>query len=121
MTAPPFLLVPNVGSGAVDYRALFLLYDPDAIGYCRGFSYIVVIKFTLNSDCDKVTIPVDSITVSPAGEGAGSGFAMAGGQIVIGKSGLGPGQKAGVVITPINIAGWNPGGNVTPVYWRELQ
>jgi hypothetical protein len=120
MTAPPFMIVPISGSGT--YRALFLVYDPDAIGYCRGFSYVVVIPFTL-TNCDVVTVDTSGggVVVAPAGEGAGSGFAMAGGQIVIGKSGLGQGQEAGVVATDINIADWGPGGAVRPIYWKELQ
>ncbi len=116
MTAPPFLLVPLSGTGS--FQALFLLYDPDAIGYCRGYSYIVVMSFSLTS-CEVVT--VDKTDVYQAGEGAASGFAMAGTKIVVGKSGVGSGQKAGVFETPINILNYGGFGNVTPVYWKELQ
>ncbi|MGE5346058.1 MAG: PilC/PilY family type IV pilus protein [Acidithiobacillales bacterium] len=116
MTAPPFLLVPLSGAGS--FQALFLLYDPDAIGYCRGFSYIVVLNFDLTS-CNSVD--VTTIDVYSAGEGAASGFAMAGTQIVVGKSGIGTGQQAGVLTTPVNILNYGGLGNVTPVYWKELQ
>ncbi|HUM02341.1 MAG TPA: PilC/PilY family type IV pilus protein, partial [Thermoanaerobaculia bacterium] len=120
MTAPPFLLVPISGnSGGETFQALFLLYDPDAIGYCRGYSYVVVITFELNKSCDLVT--VDKTEVFEGGEGAASGFAMAGTKIVVGKSGVGSGQKAGVFETPINILSYGGFGNVTPVYWKELQ
>jgi hypothetical protein len=127
MTAPPFLLVPitptfkspTKAEEQSDFQALFLLYDPDAIGYCRGFSYVVVLSFTLNSGCETVT--VDKTEVYEGGEGAASGFAMAGTKIVVGKSGVGSGQKAGVFETPINILSYGGFGNVTPVYWKELQ
>jgi hypothetical protein len=116
MTAPPFLLVPLSGTGS--FQALFLVYDPDALGYCRGYSYIVVLSFDL-AGCDRVT--VNTIDVYAAGEGAASGFAMAGTQIVVGKSGVGTGQQAGVLTTPVNILSYGTLGNVVPVYWKELQ
>ncbi len=116
MTAPPFLLVPLSGTG--EFQALYLLYDPEAIGYCRGYSYIVVLSISLTG-CSKVT--VTKTEVFGAGEGAASGFALAGTKVVVGKSGVGAGQQAGVVQTPINILQYGSFGNVTPVYWKELQ
>lgn len=122
MTAPPFLLVPMSGTG--EFAALFLLYDPDAIGYCRGFSYVVAITFelaTCGSGGGSGGVTVTRIDSAGAGEGAGSGFAMAGTEIVVGKSGIGAGQSASIVSTNINISAWGSGGNVTPIYWKELQ
>lgn len=117
MTAPPFLLVPLSGAG--EFQALFLLFDPDAIGYCRGYSYIIVLSFKLSDACDTTTIT--KTEVFGAGEGAASGFALAGTKIVVGKSGVGAGQQAGVVTTPVNILSYGSFGNVTPVYWKELK
>ncbi|HQR45802.1 MAG TPA: PilC/PilY family type IV pilus protein [Thermoanaerobaculia bacterium] len=116
LTAPPFLVVPLSGDGT--YRALFLVYDPDAIGFCRGYSYIVLWKFDLSA-CGVPTNGV--IETYEGGEGAGAGFAMAGSKIIIAKSGHGTGQKAGLQDTGVNISDWGGPANARPVYWKELQ
>ncbi len=117
MTAPPFLLVPLSGTG--EFQALFILFDPDAIGYCRGYSYIIVLTFNLSGTCD--TTDVTKTEVYGAGEGAASGFAIAGTKVVVAKSGVGAGQSAGLFTTKINILQYGGFGNVTPVYWKELK
>jgi hypothetical protein len=117
MTAPPFLLVPLSGQGS--FQALYLVFDPEAIGYCRGYSYIIVFSFILADNCSTVT--VSKTEVFGAGEGAASGFALAGTEVVVGKSGVGSGQQAGVVKTPVNILSYGSFGNATPVYWKELK
>ncbi len=118
MTAPPFLLVTLSGKG--EFQALFLLFDPEAIGYCRGYSYIIVLSFKLSDACDVTNIT--KTEVFGAGEGAASGFAIAGTKVIVGKSGVGAGQQAGLVTTPINILSYGSFfGNVVPVYWRDLK
>jgi hypothetical protein len=114
VTAPPALFVPIGGIG--DPTAIFLLYDPDTAD-CGGTSYIVKIAFNVGSDGNPAT---KKITMYKAGEGAGSGFAIAGTSVMVGRSGVGSGAKG----TLSKVPGLNPTqglSNPTPIWWRELK
>jgi hypothetical protein len=113
VTSPPMLFVPVSGSG--NPKALFLVYDPDTED-CGGTSYIVEIDFNIQ---DGKPASVNQITYE-AGEGAGSGFAIAGSKVIVARSGIGKGKKASVSTVP----GINPSqglSNPTPSWWRELK
>jgi hypothetical protein len=113
VTAPPMVFVPVSGTG--NPVALFLVYDPDTAD-CGGTSYIVKISFDIK-DGKPATV---SQTTYEAGEGAGSGFALAGGKVIVARSGIGAGQKASVSTVP----DLNPTeglSNPTPTWWRELK
>jgi hypothetical protein len=114
LTASPFLLVTLSGTGA--FQSLFLLYDPD--NGCRGFSYIVSISFTVSS-CQ--TITVTKTEVFSAGEGAASGYALAGTKVVVGVSAPGKGGSADIKMTSAGVIPPGPPTGVVPVYWKELR
>ena len=114
LTSSPFLLVPITGVG--ESQALFLVYDPD--NGCNGQSYVVIVSFRVDA-CS--TITVTQTDVFGAGAGAASGFALAGSEIVVAKSGVGRGAKADLVKPGVNLLTYGGLGNVTPVYWRELK
>ncbi len=113
-TAPPFLFVPIGDTG--NPVALFLLYDPDSAD-CAGTSYIVKLTVTIGA----TGVPAqNSLDVYSAGSGAGSGFGISGGKVIVAKSGVGKGKRAGVSEVP----GVNPTeglSNPLPIWWRELQ
>ena len=114
LTAPPFMLVPKSGTGS--NTALFLLYDPD-LG-CNGFSYVVVVDFEADTTCKPGT-PV--YKAYDAGVGAASGFTIAGDKVLVSKSGIGEGQRAGLYEPP-NITAAIGGTAVPKVrWWKELK
>jgi hypothetical protein len=113
LSAPPALFTPVSGSGSP--VALFLVYDPDS-DKCGGTSYIV--KITLDIVGGKPS--AKSTSVYEAGEGAASGFAIAGTAVIVARSGVGEGKKASLGKVP----GLNPTQGLaspTPVWWRELK
>ena len=116
LTAPPFMLVPRTGRGSI--TALFLLYDPDY--GCHGNSYIAIVDFTGNDTCS-----LDSADAKPkavdAGEGAASGFTIAGDKVLVSKSGIGQGERA-YLTSPPDIAA-SIGGAAPPrvKWWKELK
>jgi hypothetical protein len=118
MTSSPFLLVPGDGNGTAN--ALFLLFDPD-VG-CNGWSYVVIVSFSLTACTSDFSInPISKVDVFSAGAGAASGFALAGTEVVVAKSGVGKGASAGIVKPGVNITAYLGLGNIAPVYWRELK
>lgn len=118
LTAPPALFVPIAGVTG-DPVAVFLLYDPDQ--GCAGEAYIVKFVFNTNGSSGSSVRPTLKQTVTyDAGEGAASGFAVAGSSVIIAKSAVGQGKRAGVSKVP----GLNPTSgmsNPLPVWWRELK
>lgn len=109
VTAPPLVFVPT--TVAANPFALFLLYDPDAS--CAGYSYIVRINID-PSDC---SYAIDRYN---AGEGAASGFAIAGGQVILAKSHVGRDGRAEIQIVPdINISVGQRAQGIR--WWQELQ
>lgn len=115
VVAPQLLLVPTTGSEKP--LALFLVYDPDTMASCAGESFMVLLTINIAS----TGVPTASqVKAYSAGYGAGSGFAIVGNQVVVGKSGVGAGGKA-------NLGGGGPPpppipiGTPEPVWWRELQ
>ena len=110
------MLVPRSGRGSV--TALFLLYDPDY--GCHGNSYIAIIDFAGNDTCSLGSSDVTYKAVD-AGEGAASGFTIAGSKVLVSKSGVGEGQRASLYEPP-NIAASI--GNLPEVrvkWWKELK
>jgi hypothetical protein len=118
ITAPPALFVPIAGVTG-DPVAVFLVYDPDQ--GCAGEAYIVKLTFSTNGTTGSGVQPRIKETVTyDAGEGAASGFAVAGNSVIIAKSSVGQGSRAGVNKVP----GLNPTAgmsNPIPVWWRELK
>ncbi|MFZ5789045.1 MAG: hypothetical protein ACOY3Y_21615 [Acidobacteriota bacterium] len=110
ITAPPLILVPT--RTADPPFALFLAYDPDAS--CAGISYII----RINADPNTCDYSVDRYRIP--GEGAASGFAIAGGKVVVAKSHVGDDGRAELHEVPdLNIV---VGGGATGVrWWMELQ
>jgi hypothetical protein len=115
ITAYPTLFVPQQGySGPA--IALYLVYDPDA-GACNGNAYLVRVDF--NPATLGTVDPV--ITVDNAGEGAASGFALAGDVPVVAKSFIGP-QGRAYFYTVKNLKIIGAGGKGPEIaWWRELQ
>lgn len=114
LTGPPFMLVPKSGKGTS--TALFLLYDPD-VG-CNGFSYVAVAEFEGDSSCRPGT---PTWKAFPAGVGAASGFTIAGDKVLVSKSGIGEGERAGLYVPP-NISAAIGGTAVPKVrWWKELK
>ncbi len=116
VTAAPSLFVPIEGASG-DPIALFLLYDPDAANTCAGASYIMKVAFNVSTAGAPV---VKSTALYSAGEGAASGFAVAGTSVIIAKSAVGQGKRATVSKVP----GVNPTsgmGSPAPIWWRELK
>ena len=116
LTAPPALFVPASGT-ASNPTALFLIYDPDDASSCAGISYIVKISFNVSSGGAP---SIKSTDVYGAGEGAASGFAVAGNSVIIAKSSVGEGARAGVSAVP-NLNPTAGFSNPTPVWWREVK
>ncbi len=114
MTSQPLLIVTMAGTGT--FQALYLLYDPD--NGCRGFSYVVSIFYSISS-CNAIT--VSKTEVVTAGEGAASGYALAGTKVVVGVSGPGAGNSADIKGTGATVIPPGVASDVTPVYWRELR
>ena len=117
LTAPPYMLVPRNVSGTSTVTALFLLYDPDK--GCKGNSYVAQIDFIGGDTCQ----PTNATTFKAhdAGEGAASGFTVAGSRVLVSKSGVGEGQRASLYEPP-NIAASI--GNLPEVrvkWWKELK
>jgi len=116
LTAPPFMLVPRTGRGSI--TALFLLYDPDY--GCHGNSYIAIVDFAGNDTCSLDSADAKPIAVD-AGEGAASGFTIAGDKVLVSKSGIGQGERAHLVSPPDVSA--SIGGPAPPrvKWWKELK
>ncbi len=117
LTAPPYMLVPRNVKGTDTVTALFLLYDPDK--GCKGNSYVAQIDFIGGDTCQ----PTNATTFKAhdAGEGAASGFTVAGSRVLVSKSGVGEGQRASLYEPP-NIAASI--GNLPEVrvkWWKELK
>ncbi len=115
MTAPPFILASTDPANTPN-TALFLVYDPD-LG-CHGNSYVIVVDFDGDAGCKPANV---KYTVYSAGEGAASGFTIAGKKVLVAKSGIGEGQRAGLYEPP-NISaaiGKNPLPKVK--WWKELK
>ncbi len=118
LTSSPFLLVPGDGKGVAN--ALFLLFDPD-VG-CNGWSYVAIVSFNLTACASDFSVnPITKVDVFAAGAGAASGFALAGTEIVVAKSGIGKGASAGLVKPGVNITAYLGLGNIAPNFWRELK
>jgi hypothetical protein len=119
LTSGPALFVPVQGAVG-DPVALFLLYDPDTPGECAGKSYILKLTFAPGTGTGSGTPAIKESVVYGAGAGAASGFAVAGNSVIIAKSAVGSGQRAGVTKVPdLNpTAGMS---NPTPIWWRELK
>jgi hypothetical protein len=115
LTASPFVISPTSGNGPV--QVLFLVYDPD-VG-CTGESYVVSLVFDVPTGCTKPTVTPANMIAYDAGAGAASGFAIAGNTLMVSKSGLGTGARAGLYAPPNVIL--NPGAftKVRPVWWKE--
>lgn len=118
LTAAPNIFVPAFGAGGSPV-ALFLIYDPDAASSCAGYSYIVSVSFDVSS----TGVPtISGTSVFGAGAGAASGFAVAGGNLVIAKSGVGPSERASVGSVPgITLNPTKGLAKPQPVWWRELK
>lgn len=114
LTAAPFLLVPRSGHGTL--TALYLLYDPEE--GCYGNSYVAQAEFEGSGRCEPTNV---TWTAYDAGVGAASGFTIAGDKVLVSKSGIGQGQRAGLYEPP-GIAA-SVGGTSTPRvrWWRELK
>ncbi len=117
VTAPPLILVPTRSVEKPDDSfntkpfALFLLYDPDAS--CVGESYIIWVDF------DPTDCTADIFRYS-AGEGAASGFALAGGQVILAKSHVGSEGRAELGFVPdLQIQVGQQAQGVR--WWQELQ
>jgi hypothetical protein len=111
VTSSP-LLVINATTG--ENVALFTVYDPD-FG-CHGFSYIVSVSFTIAGGCGAPTFGV--ITVSPAGEGASSGFVGTTDSGFTSQSGLGSSDAR---LFHVNLPPAAKPGSPTfsPLWWKE--
>ena len=114
LTGPPFMLVPRSGVG--QSKALFLLYDPEA--GCYGRSYVAQIAFEGSETCTPTNTAYKAFD---AGEGAASGFTIAGTKVLVSKSGIGQGQKASL-FEPPGVAA-SVGGIPEPKvkWWKELK
>ncbi|MCM3875380.1 MAG: hypothetical protein NEA02_03060 [Thermoanaerobaculia bacterium] len=112
VTSSPFLLVDS--KTGVN-QALFLVYDPDY--GCNGYSYIVIVKFTLPGGCNAPPNIVTT-TVYAAGPGAASGIAHTPQNTFIAQSGIGTASAAvkKVDLPPPPSEG-NP--NFVPLWWNE--
>ncbi len=125
MTGPPFLLVSKSGNTAS--TALFLVYDP-AVG-CNGYSYVIQVDVKPSSTCGIDQTPYSStntasntvIAVYGAGEGAASGFTVAGTEVVVARSGIGADAKSTLVKPPVPGSLTGGPGAVRPAWWRELK
>ncbi len=114
MTGAPFMLVPKSGKGTS--TALYLLYDPDE--GCNGFSYVAIAEFEGSSSCTPTNV---SWSAYEAGVGAASGFTIAGDKVLVSKSGIGEGERAGLYIPP-NISAAIGGTAVPKIrWWKELK
>jgi hypothetical protein len=117
LTAPAALFVP-VSNASANPIVLFLLYDPDDQSSCAGISYVVKIAFGIDGATGSPT--VKQTQLYNAGEGAASGFAIAGNSVIVAKSAVGEGKRASFNTVP----GVNPTtgmSNPTPIWWRELK
>jgi hypothetical protein len=114
LTAPPFMLVPKSGRGSV--TALFLLYDPNE--GCHGNSYVAVVDFIGNDTCVPSGVAYKAFN---AGPGAASGFTIAGDNVLVSKSGVGEGQKAGLYEPEDIAATVGPTPEPRVKWWKELK
>lgn len=110
VTSSP-LLVMNFSTGK--HEALFSVYDPD--WGCHGFSYVVVVEFTITG-CAAPEIGV--ITVSPAGEGASSGTVGTDEGSESAQSGLGS-AEAKLFHVDLGKAAKPGSPNFVPLWWKE--
>lgn len=116
LTGPPFLLVPRSGTGTS--TALFLLYDPNE--GCYGNSYVAKVDFEGSTQCAP-TVATDGYRAFDAGAGAASGFTIAGTKVLVSKSGVGQGQKAGLFEPPGISAATGPAPDPKVKWWKELK
>lgn len=112
VTAPPFMLVDP--KGVQPSLSLFLLFDPTK--GCNGFTYVAAVEFT--GTCQPT---VTNTRTYPGGPGAGSGFTIAGQEVVVSKSGIGAGARAGLYIPPDIQSQISGGILVRPIWWQELK
>ena len=82
VTSSPLLIIDQ----STDvHEALFSVYDPDY--GCNGYSYIIIVKFKLASECAAAPA-FDTTTVYAAGPGAASGFVVTKDSLFAAKSGV---------------------------------
>lgn len=124
VSAAPILFMPKAKARKLAL-AVFLVFDPEKS--CVGNSFIVQVyfdpaKLTSSVYDPDVTLPDEaSAGAFDAGEGAASGFAIAGSQMMMGKSMVGNTGRAhfqpvpGVIIPGAG----NTGGSIA--WWVELQ
>lgn len=116
LSAPPALFIPVEGA-AGNPTALFLVYDPDAVNDCAGKAYVVQVDYNVDASGHAV---LKETIIYNAGSGAASGFAVAGNAVIIAKSNVGSGARAGITEVP----GLHPTAgmsNPEPIWWRELK
>ena len=114
VTSSPIMIVDSTGKG--EEQALFLLYDPD--NGCYGYSYVVILTFSIPANCGKPAVA--QVQAYGAGPGAASGMTPAGDSLVAGQSGL-QDQSAGLVKidVPVNILAGAP--SFQPLWWRDVK
>lgn len=112
VTSPPLIFVPRPG-GTGNPFALFLAYDPDG-SVCVGTSYVLRVDF------DPTQFNNLNITSYLAGEGAASGFAIAGSKVIASRSFVGKDGRAGITpVKGVDIPQGGLGGEVN--WWQEIQ
>ncbi len=112
VTASPMMFVPRPG-GQGNPFALFLAYDPDG-SICVGTSYILRVDFYPG---EFNALDVNSYLV---GEGAASGFAIAGSKVIASRSFVGTDGRAGITqVKDVEIPLGGLGGMIS--WWQEIQ
>jgi hypothetical protein len=115
ITSSP-LLVGNASSSSQE--VLFTVYDPDY--GCNGFSYIIIVKFTLVAGCGAPVFDatVGGTTVIDAGAGAASGFVVTQAGAFVGQSGVGAASSTliSVAIPTPSLPG---APNFVPLWWKQ--
>jgi prepilin-type processing-associated H-X9-DG protein len=112
VTSSPLLIIDQ----STDvHEALFSVYDPDY--GCNGYSYIIIVKFKLASEC-AVPPAFDTTTVYAAGPGAASGFVVTKDSLFAAKSGVKKNDASlfKVDVPPAALPG---APNFVPVWWKE--
>jgi hypothetical protein len=112
VTSSPLLIIDQSTNL---HEALFSVYDPDY--GCNGYSYIVIVKFTLTGGCDAPPA-FDTTTVYAAGPGAASGFVVTKDSLFAAKSGVKKNDASlfKVDVPPAALPG---APNFVPVWWKE--
>ena len=112
VTASPMMFVPRPG-GQGNPFVLFLAYDPDG-STCVGVSYILRVDFYPG---EFNALDVNSYLV---GEGAASGFAIAGSKVIASRSFVGTDGRAGITqVKDVEIPLGGMGGMIS--WWQEIQ